>query len=68
MPFMQVAKSIKLVMGLRSASIIISLDTETIGALHLPCINAKTVKESILKTPRIKLKDKVRIANLLFFF
>ncbi|XP_023733078.1 DNA-directed RNA polymerase III subunit 1 isoform X2 [Lactuca sativa] len=54
----QVAKSIKLVMGLRSASIIISLDTETIGALHLSCINAKTVKESILKTPRIKLKDK----------
>ncbi|KAI3749969.1 hypothetical protein L2E82_20592 [Cichorium intybus] len=53
----QVAKSIKLVLGLRSASIIISLDKATLGALYLSNINAHTVKDSILKTPKIKLKD-----------
>lgn len=52
----QVAKSIKLVLGLRSASIVISLDKGTIQALQLS-IDAYTVKESILKTPKIKLKD-----------
>ncbi|KAI3678420.1 hypothetical protein L6452_37711 [Arctium lappa] len=52
----QVAKSIKLVLGLRSASIVISLDKETIQALQLS-VDAYTVKESILKTPKIKLKE-----------
>nr|XP_043612911.1 DNA-directed RNA polymerase III subunit 1-like [Erigeron canadensis] len=52
----QVAKSIKLVMGLRAASIVISLDKKTIEALQLS-IDAYTVKESILKTPKIKLKE-----------
>ncbi|KAI3724533.1 hypothetical protein L2E82_36314 [Cichorium intybus] len=51
----QVAKSIELVMGSRSACIVISLDMETIKAQYLS-ITANTVKESILKTPRIKLK------------
>nr|XP_043636621.1 DNA-directed RNA polymerase III subunit 1-like [Erigeron canadensis] len=52
----QVAKSVKLVLGLRSASIVISLDKKTIEALQLS-IDAYTVKESILKTPKIKLKE-----------
>ncbi|KAI3754196.1 hypothetical protein L1987_53974 [Smallanthus sonchifolius] len=52
----QVAKSIKLVLGLRSASIVISLDKSTIQALQLS-VDAYTVKESILNTPKIKLKE-----------
>ncbi|XP_071737899.1 DNA-directed RNA polymerase III subunit 1-like [Rutidosis leptorrhynchoides] len=52
----QVAKSIKFVLGLRSAVIAINLDKKTIEALQLP-IDAYTVKEAILKTPRIKLKE-----------
>lgn len=60
---MKVAKSIKLVLGLRSASIVISLDKTTIQALQLS-IDAYTVKESILKTPKIKLKDNVRFCTL----
>ncbi|CAI9301114.1 unnamed protein product [Lactuca saligna] len=52
----QVAKSIKLVLGLRSASIVVSLDKKTIEALQLN-INAYTVQDSILKTPKIKLKE-----------
>ncbi|MFS7953564.1 putative DNA-directed RNA polymerase [Helianthus anomalus] len=52
----QVAKSIKLVLGLRSASIVITLDKSTIQALQLS-VDAHTVKESILKTPKIKLKE-----------
>nr|GMD70111.1 endoribonuclease Dicer homolog 2-like [Ipomoea batatas] len=52
----QVAKSIKIVMGSRSASIEIVLDMETIQASFL-CIDAYTVKESILQTPRMKLKE-----------
>ncbi|KAI3773601.1 hypothetical protein L1987_48131 [Smallanthus sonchifolius] len=52
----QVAKSIKLVLGLRSASIVISLDKSMIQALQLS-VDAYTVKESILKTPKIKLKE-----------
>ncbi|KAJ0539434.1 putative DNA-directed RNA polymerase [Helianthus annuus] len=52
----QVAKSIKIILGNRSASIVISLDKSTIQALQLS-IDAYTVRESILKTPRIKLKE-----------
>ncbi|XP_076916369.1 DNA-directed RNA polymerase III subunit 1-like [Bidens hawaiensis] len=52
----QVAKSIKLILGSRSASIVISLDNSTIQALQLS-IDAYTVKESILKTPKMKLKE-----------
>ncbi|KAL8233022.1 hypothetical protein R6Q57_002800 [Mikania cordata] len=52
----QVAKSIKLVLGLRSASIVVTLDKSTIQALQLS-VDAYTVKESILKTPKMKLKE-----------
>lgn len=56
---LQVAKSIKIVMASRSASIDIVLDMETIQASFL-CIDAYIVKESILQTPRMKLKEHVR--------
>ncbi|KAH9661165.1 DNA-directed RNA polymerase III subunit 1 [Citrus sinensis] len=52
----QVAKSIKIVMTSRLASIVIALDMETIQDAHL-CINADIVKESIVQTPKIKLKQ-----------
>lgn len=57
---MQVAKSIKIVMTSRLASIVIALDMETIQDAHL-CINADIVKESIVQTPKIKLKQQVEI-------
>lgn len=53
-------------MGSRSASIEIVLDMETIQASFL-CIDAYTVKESILQTPRMKLKEHVRYAQLGFY-
>ncbi|KAK1587161.1 hypothetical protein Q3G72_010241 [Acer saccharum] len=52
----QVAKSLKIVMTSRKAAIVIVLDMETIQDANL-CINADTVKESILQTPRLKLKQ-----------
>ncbi|KAJ4725928.1 DNA-directed RNA polymerase subunit [Melia azedarach] len=52
----QITKSIKIVMTARLASIVITLDMETIQDAHL-CINADVVKESILQTPKIKLKQ-----------
>lgn len=64
--FSQVAKSIKLVLGLRSASIVVSLDKKTIEALQLN-INAYTVQDSILKTPKIKLKENVRIVDIIWY-
>lgn len=44
----------------RLASIVITLDMETIQDAHL-CINADIVKESIVQTPKIKLKQQVEI-------
>ncbi|GAV71386.1 RNA_pol_Rpb1_2 domain-containing protein/RNA_pol_Rpb1_3 domain-containing protein/RNA_pol_Rpb1_1 domain-containing protein/RNA_pol_Rpb1_5 domain-containing protein/RNA_pol_Rpb1_4 domain-containing protein, partial [Cephalotus follicularis] len=51
----QVAKSIKTVMTSRFASIVITLDMKVVEDACL-CINADTVKESILQAPRLKLK------------
>ncbi|XP_057978200.1 DNA-directed RNA polymerase III subunit 1 [Malania oleifera] len=52
----QVSKSIKIVMTSRLASIVISLDKERIQASQL-CIDADIVRQSILKSPGIKLKQ-----------
>lgn len=54
----QVAKSIKVVMTSRSATVVISLDMERIQDAHLN-IDAHTVKESILRTAKLKLKAEV---------
>lgn len=60
---MQVAKSVKIVMASRLASIAITLDMETIQVSQL-CIDAYTVKQSILQTPKIKLKEQqVKVLN-----
>lgn len=59
----QVAKSVKIVMASRLASIVISLDMETIQVAQL-CIDAYTVKQSILQTKKIKLKEhQVKVLN-----
>ncbi|KAH7560948.1 hypothetical protein JRO89_XS10G0144500 [Xanthoceras sorbifolium] len=52
----QIANSIKIVMTSRKAAIVIALDMETIQDAHL-CINADIVKEAILQTPKLKLKQ-----------
>ncbi|KAK9279694.1 hypothetical protein L1049_013374 [Liquidambar formosana] len=52
----QVAKSIKIVMTSRLASVIVTLDLERIEASQL-CIDASVVRECILQTPRIKPKQ-----------
>ncbi|XP_040994118.1 DNA-directed RNA polymerase III subunit 1 isoform X2 [Juglans microcarpa x Juglans regia] len=52
----QVAKSIKLVMTSRSASLVVKLDMERIRDVQL-CIDANIVKESIIQTPKLKLKQ-----------
>ncbi|PSR95151.1 DNA-directed RNA polymerase III subunit 1 like [Actinidia chinensis var. chinensis] len=52
----QVAKSVRIVMTSRLASIVVTLDVESIQASQLN-INAQKVKESILSTPKIKLKE-----------
>lgn len=57
---MQVAKSIKLVMTSRLASLVVTLDMERIRDVQL-CIDANIVKESIIQTPKLKLKQVVRI-------
>ncbi|GFP90332.1 DNA-directed RNA polymerase iii subunit rpc1 [Phtheirospermum japonicum] len=59
----EVAKSIKTSQASRLASIVISLDMKRIQGALL-CINAYTVKESILRTPRMKLKEEqVKVLN-----
>lgn len=57
---MQVAKSIKLVMTSRSASLTVTLDMERIRDVQW-CVDANIVKESIIQTPKLKLKQEVRI-------
>ncbi|CAK9184824.1 unnamed protein product [Ilex paraguariensis] len=52
----QVAKSVKIVMAARLASVVVTLDMEIIQASQLG-IDAYVVKESILRTPKIKLKE-----------
>ncbi|KAF5727410.1 DNA-directed RNA polymerase III subunit rpc1 isoform X1 [Tripterygium wilfordii] len=60
----QVAKSIKIVMTSRLASIVITLDMEIIQDAQL-CIDANTVRESILQTPRINLNAEcVRVLDV----
>lgn len=56
---MQIAKSIKIVMTSRLASVVITLDMERIQDAQLN-IDANIVKESILQTPKIKLKQEVK--------
>ncbi|KAL3354961.1 hypothetical protein AABB24_019178 [Solanum stoloniferum] len=59
----QVAKSVKIVLASRLASIAISLDMETIQVSQL-CIDAYTVKQSILQTSKIKLKEhQIKVLN-----
>ncbi|XP_022755690.1 DNA-directed RNA polymerase III subunit 1 isoform X3 [Durio zibethinus] len=53
---LEVAKSIKIVMTSRLASVVITLDMERIQDAQL-YIDANIVKESILQTPKIKLKE-----------
>ncbi|KAK7404643.1 hypothetical protein VNO78_05598 [Psophocarpus tetragonolobus] len=60
----QVAKSIKVVMTSRSASVVISLDMERIQNAHLN-IDANIVKESILQTKKTKLKpENIKILDI----
>ncbi|GMP83888.1 hypothetical protein CsSME_00037652 [Camellia sinensis var. sinensis] len=51
----EVAKSVRIVITSRSASIVVTLDMESIQASQL-CINAQIVKEKILQS-KIKLKE-----------
>ncbi|CAA2978937.1 DNA-directed RNA polymerase III subunit 1 [Olea europaea subsp. europaea] len=53
----QIAKSIKAVQESLRAKIVITLDMKTIQDSQL-AIDARRVKESILQTPKLKLKDK----------
>lgn len=46
-------------MASRSACVTVTLDMDVVQASEL-CINAHTVKESILRTPKIKLKEQVK--------
>lgn len=62
----QVAKSIKLVMTSRSASLVVKLDVERIRDVQL-CIDANIVKESIIQTPKLKLKNEVRVYFIVIF-
>lgn len=55
---MQVAKSIKIVTTSRLASIVVTLDMDIIAGLQLS-IDATSVRESILQTPKIKPKQLV---------
>lgn len=60
----EVAKSIKIVLTPRLGSIIITLDMELIQASQF-CIDAYTVTQSILQTPRIKLKQQhIRVLDV----
>ncbi|XVF46430.1 hypothetical protein PTKIN_Ptkin03bG0026100 [Pterospermum kingtungense] len=52
----QVAKSIKIVMTSRLASVVITLDMDRIKDAYL-YIDANVVKEAILQAPKIKLKE-----------
>ncbi|KAI4322195.1 hypothetical protein L6164_021912 [Bauhinia variegata] len=59
----QVAKSIKVVMASRSASVVITLDMDRIQDAQLN-IDANVVKESILQTPKTKLKpEKIKVLD-----
>ncbi|PIN09447.1 RNA polymerase III, large subunit [Handroanthus impetiginosus] len=59
----QVAKSIKTSQASRSASIVITLDMKRIQGAQLS-VDAYTVKESILQTPKMKLKEQqVKVLN-----
>lgn len=57
---LQVAKSIKIVMSARLASIVITLDIGMIQALRLH-VDAYRVKQSILQTKKLKLKEQVKM-------
>ncbi|BAT90660.1 hypothetical protein VIGAN_06193600 [Vigna angularis var. angularis] len=60
----QVAKSIKVVLTSRLASVVITLDMERIQDAHLN-IDANTVKESILQTKKTKLKpEHIKILDI----
>ncbi|KHN22017.1 DNA-directed RNA polymerase III subunit RPC1 [Glycine soja] len=60
----QVAKSIKVVMTSRSASVVITLDMKRIQDAHLN-IDANIVKESILRTKKTKLKpEHIKILDI----
>ncbi|TKY57741.1 DNA-directed RNA polymerase III subunit RPC1 [Spatholobus suberectus] len=60
----QVAKSIKVVMTSRLASVVITLDMERIKDAHLN-IDANIVKESILQTKKTKLKpEHIKILDI----
>ncbi|XP_065849011.1 DNA-directed RNA polymerase III subunit 1 isoform X2 [Euphorbia lathyris] len=60
----QVAKSIKILMTSRSASVMITLDMQLIQEAQLS-LDAETVRESILQTPRIKLKPQhIRVLDV----
>ncbi|EPS62830.1 hypothetical protein M569_11956, partial [Genlisea aurea] len=59
----EIAKSMKVSEMTRTASIVIKLDTKVIEAAQL-FIDAYTVKESILLTPKMKLKEQqIRVLN-----
>lgn len=60
---LKVAECIEIVMSPRAAYIAIRLDMAVIQDAHL-YIDANVVKESILETPRIKLKDEVGILDV----
>lgn len=55
---MQVAKSIEIVETPRLGSVVVKLDMDRIAELHLS-IDANTVRESVLQTPKIKPKQLV---------
>lgn len=60
---LQVAKSIKTSQASRLASIVITLDMKRIQGAHLS-IDAYIVKESILQTKKMKLKEPVKFTEL----
>lgn len=63
----QVAQSIEVLMTSTSASVRIVLDNKVIEEACLS-ISPWSVKNSILKTPRIKLNDNVRSLNVIAVF
>jgi len=63
---LQVAKSIKIVMTSRSASVKVTLDMKTIREAQLS-LDANIVRELILETPKIKRKLQVRTFHMVVF-
>ncbi|WCJ25207.1 DNA-directed RNA polymerase III subunit 1 [Euphorbia peplus] len=60
----QIAKSIKILMTSRSASVVITLDMKLIQEAQL-FLDAETVREAMLKIPRIRLKpDDIRVLDI----